>query len=133
MGTAIYGGVYADIPLMPQSSFLASSFPIVAPLQQSGQLAQFVVDTPGAFCLTHNATNTVPPIFTIYTWSDAAKFWIPLNPLACAASMQINFKILGGTRIYIASSVALTGGASAFVIVGGVTIQGNSPLISAGV
>ncbi len=134
MAKGLNGRVYADIPPMPNLPFPASSFPTAAPSRTvpSRFDAMADVDMEGMVSLTHNSTAS-SPTFTLLYWSDVTKYWIqPYAAAACAQYGQVSWKVFTNSLIYIYASTALTG-TGAIVVLGGVTIEGIQPTITAGV
>jgi uncharacterized membrane protein len=129
---ADFGQVYVDVPPMPQVVFPATSFPIVLPANVRGA-AMGVMDMQGMLSLTHNATNGTPPSFSFFAWSDQAGWWMLYSAIVCAQYGIITWKAYPNTPFYIFASAALTGGASAKVVIGGITIEGTVPFPAAGV
>ena len=119
---ATYNGRYTNV----------AAFPVVAPPTASRSEAQGVVDTPGIISLSHNATNATAPGFVLCAWSEMLQYWIVYEPKFCVSQGQVEWKVEPHTPFYIYSTVALTG-ASSVVAVGGVTLQGNDILPTAGV
>jgi len=124
------GAAYVDLPPLPNTKIVATSFPFAAPIANRSA-ALFVSDMEGAVSLSHNATNTPPPSFLLLVWSDVCGYWINQVPQICQANAQIMWKMFPNCLIYIYSSVALTG-ASSIVAVGGLTIQGNQSVLTTG-
>lgn len=125
--------VQTDIPPMEDTPLLASAFPSAAPSRAVPNRADamFVVDILNMISLTHNST-TPGATFVLLKWSDKCGFWIQTPPQTCPQFGEIIWKVMAQTPIYIYSPQGPLAGGGALVIVGGVTIQGNTPVASAG-
>jgi hypothetical protein len=121
--------VYTNVPPMPNTKVLATAIPTVA-LANNRATAPFVSDMQGMISFTHNST-AVSPTFTLYTWSDVTGYWILGSNQACAQFAMITWLVYTNTPFFILASTSLIGG-GAIAVLGGVTIQGNAPILASG-